>query len=41
MSKIIETADIDVAVNLIHLSIFGVELMDSEDGQKKKDDEQM
>ena len=35
MSKLIETADIDVAVNLIHLSIFGSELMEAEEAPKK------
>ena len=36
MSKSIETKDIDVATNLIHLSIFGKSLTEEEDDMKKK-----
>lgn len=36
MSKSIETKDIDIAVDLIHLSIFGQGLNDEEDDKKKK-----
>jgi DNA replication licensing factor MCM3 len=36
MSKVIETKDIDIAVDLIHLSIFGTSLTDVEEEPKKK-----
>ena len=36
MSKKVETSDIDLAVGLIHLSIFNKEFGDEEDGSKKK-----
>ena len=44
MSKIIEQSDIDIAVNMIHLSIFGMEIPnenEEEPQQKKVDDEVM
>lgn len=31
MSKIVTPSDIDVAVNLIHLSIFGTEMIEDEE----------
>jgi len=31
LSKKVETTDIDVAVNLVHLSIFGVPMIEDED----------
>jgi hypothetical protein len=31
MSKVIETSDIDKAVNLVHLSIFGIDLDEDEE----------
>lgn len=36
MSKIVETKDIDIAVDLIHLSIFGQSLTEDEEEPKKK-----
>ena len=40
MSRVIQTSDIDIAVRMIHLSIFGTEL-DDENDDKKADDEVM
>lgn len=39
MSKTIDTSDIDVAINLVHLSIFGSELTDEEEEPDKKKNE--
>ena len=36
MSKTIETSDIDVAVGLVHLSIFGVDLNEKEEEEPPK-----
>lgn len=41
MSKVIETTDIDVAVNLVHLSIFGEDLEEAaQEDAVMEDDEQ-
>jgi len=41
MSKVIETTDIDVAVNLVHLSIFGEDLEEApQEDAPMEDDEQ-
>jgi hypothetical protein len=34
MSKTVTPADIDVAVNLIHLSIFGTEMIEDDNNDK-------
>jgi len=41
MSKKVETSDIDLAISLIHLSIFGTSFNDEEndEGQQKKKNE--
>ena len=39
MSKSIETSDIDVAVGLVHLSIFGVDLNEKEEEPPKRNEE--
>jgi DNA replicative helicase MCM subunit Mcm2 (Cdc46/Mcm family) len=38
LSKNVMTSDVDIAVNLIHLSIFG-DIMDSEDNDAQMQDE--
>lgn len=40
MSKVIETTDIDIAVNLIHLSIFGEDLEDAPNEDAPMEDDQ-
>jgi len=41
MSKVIETTDIDIAVNLVHLSIFGEDLEEApQEDAPMEDDEQ-
>lgn len=39
LSKVVATTDIDVAVNLIHLSIFGEEMADDADDDEGMQDE--
>lgn len=39
LSKLVATSDIDVAVNLIHLSIFGEEMADDGDDDEGMQDE--
>jgi len=36
MSKTVSPSDIDVAVNLIHLSIFGTEMVDDDEAAERE-----
>lgn len=41
MSRHVTTSDIDVAFNLIHLSLFGKEILDDEQDEQNEENEEM